>query len=1062
MSAILERDDAGQPLRSLAVLDDVTLRRAAERTLHEKRQRLVHIVDGTNAGTMEWNLDTGECHVNERWAGLYGYTLAELGQLNITDWNEFTHPDDFTRMEMLIRQHAAGQSDAIHCESRIRHKDGHWVWVLDLGKMFVREADGSRWLTGTRLDISERKQVEQKLAAAEAFSHAILDSVASEIAVLDRAGTIMAVNKPWKQFAINNGFTPGMPAPQTGIGANYLAICNRGAEGGAPQDAKDALNVGTGIQAVLDGRLDRFDLEYACHCPTEQRWFSMSVTPMECGQGGVVVAHTNITERVLARIERNRSNTLLRDSIEALDHPFALLDPQDCLTTFNEAYRLLFPMCPEVIVVGTPLRTILRTAAERGQYPEAAGRIDEWLAQRLAIHNQPSVALTHRFADGHIRRLTERRTDAGYTVAFWVDVTELVGATEAAEAASLAKSQFLSNMSHEIRTPMNAVLGMLALLRRTALTPRQEDYAFKGDRAARSLLRLLDDILDFSKVEAGKMTLEQREFSIDDLLRDLAVMLSINASAKPVAVVFDIDPALPQWFVGDSMRLQQILTNLAGNAVKFTAEGEVLISASLARCEAGLATVDFAVKDTGIGIAPENQARIFSGFTQAEASTTRRYGGTGLGVVISQHLARLMGGELQLDSSLGQGSCFRFSISLPLAADDGRHFGRSLVQRISGRVPAAHLSQSFASPAGARAGAARLDGLRLLLVEDNLINQQVARELLQDEGAHVEVAGNGQEAVLTLATAAQPFDLVLMDLQMPVMDGFTATRMIREDLRLPNLPIVAMTANALDSERRACLQAGMNDHVGKPFELDHLVGVLRRYTGRPIAPPMRRDTAPPQDDAPDSAIAQAAAAAGVDISAALARLGGKRHIYIRMLETFVTDMAAMPATLRAHEQGHHSGALSASQLLHTLKGLAATLGFNALSAQAAAAEHTLAGGPTDNDASAAVEAVCKVIAKAGAPLAALLAALRQAAAHDAPQPAGDAPFDARSFHKALLRMATQLREADMAATDTLDALRAGFGASLGLRLEPIAQAMAGLDFERALVLCDELLEGVAA
>jgi PAS domain S-box-containing protein len=1065
ISAILERDEAGQPLRSLAVLDDVTLRRAAERTLHEERQRLAHIVEGTNAGTLEWNLDTGECRVNERWAGLYGYTVAELGPLNITEWNQYTHPDDFPRMQMLVQQHAEGRIDAIHCESRIRHKAGHWVWVLDLGKMFVREADGSRWLSGTRIDISERMRAEQKLAAAESFSLAILDSVTAEIAVLDRTGAIMAVNEPWKRFAVLNGFTPGMPAPQTGIGMDYLAICNKAVEAGAPQDARDALNVGTGIRAVLEGRVARFDLEYACHSPTEERWFSMSVTPLEQGQGGVVVAHTNITARIKAQAEVNRSNTLLRDSIESLDHPFALLDPQGCLITFNEAYKLLFPMCPEVIVVGTPVRTILRTAAERGQYPEAVGRIDVWLEQRMDIHHQPSATLTHRFADGRVRRVTERKTPEGYTVAFCVDVTELVYATEAAEAASLAKSQFLSNMSHEIRTPMNAVLGMLALLRRTALTPRQEDYAFKGDRAARSLLRLLDDILDFSKVEAGKMTLEQRDFSIDDLLRDLAVLLSINASGKPLEVVFDIDPALPQWFVGDSMRLQQILTNLAGNAIKFTAEGEVLISASLARCEAGQATVDFAVKDTGIGIAPENVARIFSGFTQAEASTTRRYGGTGLGVVISQHLARLMGGELELDSALGQGSCFRFSIRLPLAADDGLACGSHPVQRITGRVSAAGLSQAAASPAGApgeQGSATRLDGLRLLLVEDNLINQQVARELLEDEGAHVEVACDGQEAVLTLASDTQPFDLVLMDLQMPVVDGFTATRMIREDLHLPTMPIVAMTANALDSERQACLDAGMNDHVGKPFDMDHLVRVVLRNTGRPMAPPVQRDKAAPQGGAPDSAIAQAAAAAGVDITAALARLGGKRHVYIRMLETFIADMAAMPATLRAHEQGHDGGALSASQLLHTLKGLAATLGFDALSAQAAAAEHTLAGGPTGNDARAAVEAVCKVIAKAGAPLAALLAALRLAAARDAPRPPVDTPFDACAFRNALLRMAAQLREADMAATDTLDALLAGFGASLGLRLEPIAHAMAGLDFERALVLCDELLDGAVA
>ncbi|MCU0969486.1 MAG: response regulator, partial [Rubrivivax sp.] len=1018
---IVARDDEGRPRRLAGIHLDVTAQKDQERQLARQRQRLDNIIEGTHVGTWEWNVETGETFFNERWAAIVGCTLEGLAPTSILTWTERCHPEDVSRSAVALERHFNGETPHYECEARMRHADGRWVWVLDRGKLFSRSDDGRpRWMAGTRMDITERKRAEAEARAAA---------------------------------------------------------------------------------------------------------------------------------------------ELLRGAIDTVNEAFVLYGPDDRLVLCNEKYRNLYALSADLIVPGARFEDIVRGGALRGQYPEAEGRVDEWVAERIALHLAGDVDLVQRIDGGRWLRIVERRMPDGHIVGFRIDVTEIMRAKQEAEDASRAKSQFLANMSHEIRTPMNAILGMLALLQKTDLDARQRDYAGKTEGAARSLLGLLNDILDFSKVEAGKMTLDPQPFRLDRLLGDLAVILAASVGAKPLEVLFDIDPAVPHALVGDAMRLQQVLINLAGNAIKFTPSGEVVVGVRQLASAPGRARLAFWVRDTGIGIAPEHQQRIFSGFTQAEASTTRRFGGTGLGLAICQRLVGMMGGALALDSAPGQGSRFHFEIELPvddaaapvvpgsalrvLVVDDnptardvlatmcaalgwqadtatggedalsrlesvaagGRRYdavfvdwqmpgldgwqtseriralaggdlplivmvtahGREMLSRrdpaqqmllngflvkpvtasmLQAAVEAARPGTAGGTPTGGATVSAsrRLQGMRLLVVEDNPNNQQVARELLEDEGAVVRLAGDGREGVQAIAASPDGFDAVLMDLQMPVMDGLAATACIRGELGLAALPIIAMTANAMASDREACLAAGMNDHVGKPFDLDHLVAVLRRHAGRG-----------PSGDAParapaalDADCVAAARDAGIDLAAAVARLGGNVAAYARMARSFARDASALAAEIEA---GRRAGDREqVARAAHTLKGLAGTLGAGALSADAARHERALkaADGPWPEGREVLAE-----LERVAAALDALAARLQPAAADT---PAG---IDRAQLAALLDELGALLRDSDMRALDVHAALVERFGAALGERLQPLDASIGMLDFAAALPHVDALQAALA-
>ncbi|UDF35337.1 UNVERIFIED_ORG: response regulator [Shinella sp. XGS7] len=441
---------------------------------------------------------------------------------------------------------------------------------------------------------------------------------------------------------------------------------------------------------------------------------------------------------------------------------------------------------------------------------------ERWLyANAIAQPEDGGTVLWH----GFLTDISRQRRDAMELERYRHHLEELVQArtaelAEATQAASLAKSAFLANMSHEIRTPMNAIIGLTYLVRRDTREPEQQERLKKVADAAEHLLSVINNVLDFSKIEAGKLQLERAEFSVGQVLDGIRSMLAQRAAEKQLRIELDVDPALAaRPLLGDAQRIAEVLLNFAGNAVKFTEQGFVRLSARVEREQGSQLHLRFEVQDSGIGISEEAQARLFQDFEQADSSTTRRYGGTGLGLAICRRLAHLMHGEVGVQSQPGAGSLFWFSLPLELPAASGPRAAPPL----SRNHIAQDLQQQFA-------------GTRVLLAEDNAVNQEVAVALLSSAGLQVDVAEDGQQAVDMVQQ--RDYALVLMDVQMPVMDGLDATRAIRASARGRLIPILAMTANAFAEERQRCLDAGMNDHVAKPVVAEQLFATLRLWLSR--------------------------------------------------------------------------------------------------------------------------------------------------------------------------------------------------------------------------------------
>ena len=781
----------------VVIYQDTTELKQIEEQLLETKERFEFALQATNTGLWDWNIQTGETVFNEQWAKIAGYCLDELRPLSIQIWTELCHPDDLRRSNELLQKHFAGESDFYECEARMHHRQGHWVWALDRGKVVEWDNSGNPLrMIGTHTDISEKKKTELELFEQKAHFESIFLNTHDAIAYFHNNHNIFNINE---QFTKMFGYSF---AEVKGKNINSIV------------DPKCKENDYQSYRILNDEYVEKEAMRYVKSGEKKDVLIKGGPVIVNGKSIGGYAIYSDITERKRAeealQESEQRFKTLFKESpISITIHDIDTGEFVDANPKAYASYGLssLEELKDRDVFIEPPYSYAdalawIRKAAQKG--PQEF----EWLNKDVY----------GKYFWEQVRLIALTINGVQRVMANTVDITELKQAEQAlqkakedAEAANRAKSEFLANMSHEIRTPLSGIMGMMQLLESTSLDDEQDEYVSIASNACKRLTNLLSDILDLSKIEAGKLEIQAESFSVEYLCASITSLFQPQARDKGLELEYVIDPSLPDNVVGDEKRLQQILFNLVGNSIKYTEEGRVSLEATASSSpdKEHRLQVLFQVQDTGVGIPEDKLENLFEPFVQVDGSLTRRYQGAGLGLSIVRRLVELMGGSLSIQSQSEQGTSVQ--VILPVG--------------LPGEKSPNQQDEDDGS------GHSERQGLRILLAEDEPSNQLFIQKLMQNAGHQVTVAENGQQALEVLAE--QDFACVLMDIQMPAMDGVEVTRKIRSSqARYKDIPIIALTAYAMTGDREKLLQAGMSDYIAKPVERDELFAVIERNVSR--------------------------------------------------------------------------------------------------------------------------------------------------------------------------------------------------------------------------------------
>ncbi len=775
----------------LVICNDITDLKQAEREIKESEQRLELALKGADLGLWDWNLQTDEVVFNERRMEMLGYSLDDL-DIDVKSWGDLIHPDDKQRVMDAFYAHFEGVTSSYETEHRVQTKSGEWKWILDRGRVVERDAQGRALrVSGTNLDITDRKKTEEALKKSEesfrlAFENAKDATFWSNV----ETGRILNCNKaaetllqrPRREILGLPLIAVTPPARQEFYRRMFRRhIAKAGAEG----DEAEIITKSSKVRPVE---------------------ITASVTTLG-GEAIMQSVFRDISERKQAEERLHRANEMQRKLLSTAATAIFTVDGERRVTGVNQEFCLITGYGKEELL-GKSRNLFFQEPEHRWDDVLGPGSRERVFRRQGKIRAKSGNVLT-------VLRNAERVSDETGNIAgaieSFVDVSELTEARKAAEQASQAKSEFLANMSHEIRTPMHGIIGMTELALHTDLSSEQREYLSAVKVSADSLLILINDILDFSKIEAGKLELVPVDFSIRECVADTVNTLAVSAHSKGLELAHHVVPDVPDYLLGDPGRIRQILLNLIGNATKFTDKGEVVVKVWLDSANDDTVVVHFAVSDTGIGISKDKQQAIFNAFEQADGSTSRRYGGTGLGLAVSSQLVRMMNGQMWVESEVDKGSDFHFTVQL---------------RRAKGVPPL---------QPGVDEQLAGLKELEVLVVDDNATNRRILEETIHQWGMDVTSAEDGETALQAwrkLVAENRSVDLVLIDCQMPAMDGFELATRLSDEEGAQQSRMIMLTSSGSTRDAERCQRLGLAAYLQKPIRPSDLLKTVREVVER--------------------------------------------------------------------------------------------------------------------------------------------------------------------------------------------------------------------------------------